>query len=169
MYKKKSDSTAPTSQAESLNGFIFDSSKDFILQTIWIFRRIASASEGDSRVAIGTLRIVAEDAENQDLDSVTDGLIEKALPRAITRSTERNIGMLSPHQKLIIEILNLEQSLDGGELFKRFQKASDQRGLRRITDRGFRNHIEKLVHLDLVSTEGRGRWKNYSINQPTKP
>jgi orc1/cdc6 family replication initiation protein len=131
--------------------------------------RIASASEGDSRVAIGTLRMVAEDAENQDLEGVPDDLIERALPRAITRSNERNIGMLSPHQKLIIEILNLEESLDGGELFKRFQKLSGQRGIRSITDRGFRNHMDKLVHLDLVSSEGRGRWKTYSINQPTRP
>ena len=38
--------------------------------------RIASASDGDSRVAISSLRIVAEDAENQDLEKVPDSLIE---------------------------------------------------------------------------------------------
>ena len=126
---------------------------------------IASASSGDCRVAIGTLRIIAEDAENQDLESVPDVMIEKALPRAMQSSTKRNLEMLPSHQRLIMDILALENTLDGGELFKRFQKLSPQRSLSRVTDRTFRNHMDKLTHLGLVSVEGRGRWKTYSIMQ----
>jgi orc1/cdc6 family replication initiation protein len=127
--------------------------------------RIASASDGDSRVAIGTLRIVAEDAENQDLERVPDSLIEKALPKAMTSSTERNIEMLPPHQRLIIEILDSEKPMDGGELFKRFQALSDQRGLSRVVDRTFRKHTEKLSSLGLITSEGSGRWKTYSVRK----
>jgi Cdc6-like AAA superfamily ATPase len=127
---------------------------------------MASASEGDSRVAISTLRIVAEDAENQDLEKVPDSLIDKALSRAMVSSTERTMDMLSQHQRLLMDIIMLEENMDGGELFKKFTKVSKQRGLPDITDRTFRNHMDKLSQLGLVEPEGRGRWKSYSLKVP---
>ncbi len=128
--------------------------------------RMASASGGDARVAIETLRIAAEEAENKDLEKIPDSSIERALPRAMVSSTERNIEMLSPHQRLIMEILNLEETIDGGELLKRFQKLYGQRGLSDVTDRTFRNHMDRLAHLGLVSSEGKARWRVYSIIRP---
>jgi cell division control protein 6 len=129
-------------------------------------KRIASASDGDSRVAINSLRIVADEAENQDLDKVTDSLIEKALPRAMNSSVERNIGMLSPQQKLIMDILGLEESIESGELSRRFHKLSEQRGLDKVSDRMFRNYMDRLAHLGLVNSEGKVRWRIYSVSQP---
>lgn len=130
--------------------------------------RMASASEGDSRVAINTLRIVAEDAENQDLEKVPDTLIDKALSRAMTGSTERALGMLSPQQRLLMDIIMLEETMNTGELFKRFGKLSKQKGIPEMTDRTFRNQMERLAKLGLVSSEGTGRWKVFSFSTPGK-
>jgi orc1/cdc6 family replication initiation protein len=128
--------------------------------------RIASASGGDARVAIETLRIAAEEAENQDLEKIPDSLTEKALPRALESTTERNMGILTPHQRLILEILMLEETVDGGELFKRFRGLSSQKGLSDVVDRTFRKHMNRLVQLGMVSSEGKGRWRIYSIAGP---
>ncbi len=128
--------------------------------------RIASASNGDSRVAIETLRIVAEEAENQDLRMVHDSSIERALPRAMESSTERNIDMLAPHYRLIIEILESRGKVDAGKLLKEFRKLSTQRGLPDVVDRSFRNYVDRLMQLGLVRAEGGGRWRSYSPEVP---
>ncbi len=124
---------------------------------------IASASGGDSRIAIDTLRIVAEDAENQDLEKIPDSLIRKALPRAFQSSTERNIEMLATHQRLILEILKSGGPMDGGELFRTFQDLSSQRGLPDVVDRTLRNYVDRLVRVGLIRSEGSSRWKTYSL------
>lgn len=124
--------------------------------------RIASASGGDSRLAIDTLRIVAEDAENQDLEKIPDRLIEKALPRAAQNSTERNLGMLAPHQKLILGIME-SGPMDGGELFRRFTAMAKAKGVDSVVDRTFRNYLDRLVRAGLVKSEGDSRWRKYSL------
>jgi Cdc6-like AAA superfamily ATPase len=131
--------------------------------------RIASASEGDSRVAIDTLRIVAEDAENQDLEKVPDSLIDKALPRAAQSSTERNLGMLAPHQRIILGILESGGPMDGGKLFRRFAEAAKERGVDSVVDRTFRNYLDRLVKLGLVNSEGDSRWRKYSLSGNQSP
>jgi Cdc6-like AAA superfamily ATPase len=128
---------------------------------------IATSSEGDSRLAIDTMRIVAEDAENQDLEAIPDSLIEKALPKAIQKSAERNLGMLSPHQKMILEILEAG-TLEGGKLFAKFSELSSKQGLPDIVDRTFRKHVDRLVQLDLVKAEGTARWRTYSLAEGKK-
>ena len=120
-------------------------------------------------MGISTLRIVAEDAENQDLESVPDSLIDKALHRAVQKSNDRNLGMLSPHQKLVIDILGVEGSLQSGELFAKFTKLSNQRGLSEVVDRTFRKHLDRLSQLGLVRFEGDGRWRVYSLVGENKP
>ena len=128
--------------------------------------RIASASGGDSRVAINTLRIVAEEAESQDLEKITGSLIEKALPRAMSSSAERNMEMLSPQQRLIMEILGPEQSLEGGKLSRSFHRLSEERGLGKVSDRMFRNYMDRLSQLGLVDSSGKARWRTYSVKKP---
>jgi Cdc6-like AAA superfamily ATPase len=130
--------------------------------------RIASSSEGDSRVAISTLRIVAEDAERQDFGNVTDSLIEKALPRAVSSSAERSMGMLSPHQRLIMDILEKESRLESGELWRRFCSLAQQKNLGKVSDRMFRNYMDRLSRLGLVDSQGKARWRTYSLKDPGK-
>lgn len=125
--------------------------------------RIAAFSEGDARIAIDTLRIISEDAENQDLEKIPDSLIDKALPKALKSSSERNLEMLAPHQRLILEILKSEKSIEAGELYRRFQELSKERKLPRVVDRAFRKYINRLVQIGLVKAEGKARWRSYSL------
>jgi orc1/cdc6 family replication initiation protein len=125
--------------------------------------RIASSSGGDSRMAIETLRIVAEDAENQDLEVIPDSMIEKALPRAMASSKVRNLEMLPPYQRLILEILETQGTMDSAKLMKGFMDLARKRGLSGVVDRTFRNHVDKLAQLGMVTAQGDGRWRTYSL------
>jgi Cdc6-like AAA superfamily ATPase len=126
--------------------------------------RIAAASGGDARVSIDTLRIVAEDAENQDLERIPDSLIERALPKAMRKSAERSFEMLPAQLRLMLELLR-EGVLDSGELFRRYQAASGGKGLQPVVDRTFRNYAERLIQMGLISSEGSGRWRRYRLSE----
>jgi DNA-binding transcriptional ArsR family regulator len=78
-------------------------------------------------------------------------------------SAERNMGMLSPQHRLIMEILD-EGPMDGGEVFRRFTELSGQRGLPGIVDRTMRNYLDRLIQVGLVRAEGDSRWRKYSLS-----
>jgi cell division control protein 6 len=128
--------------------------------------RISSASRGDARIAIETLRIVAEEAENQDLEKIPDSSIDRALPRAVESSKERDMEMLVPHQRLILEILGSGEAMDAGELLRRFRRLSAERELPGVVDRTFRNYVDRLVQLGMLNSRGEARWRSYSLARP---
>ncbi len=129
-------------------------------------KRIASSCDGDSRVGINTLRIVAEDAENQDMEKIPDSLIDKALPKAMQGSAERSMEMIPSHQRLLLEILGKGRPMDGGELFKEYARMAPKKGMPAIVDRTFRKYMERLIQVGLVTSEGNARWKIYSLKAP---
>lgn len=125
--------------------------------------RIAEQARGDARVAINALRVAAEGAENQDLEKVTDGFIDKAMPRAATVNVDKNLERLNPYQRLILEILKDRKNLDSGNLLKEFRSRVSERGLEPIVDRTFRKYMDKMVQYGFVSPSGDGRWRSYSL------
>jgi cell division control protein 6 len=124
--------------------------------------KIASASGGDARVAVNTLRIVAEDSENQDLDSVPDRLIKNAVSR-LTSKRERRIEELNPHERLIIGILKGKESMDSGSIYRELQSLSEKQGLESVVDRTFRKYMDGLVRHGFVNSAGESRWRTYSL------
>jgi cell division control protein 6 len=128
---------------------------------------IASASGGDARIAIGALRTAAEDAENQDLDSIPDGYIERAVSN-IAGKKESRVEDLNPHERLIVEILKDKRNLDSGELFRMLQESSKRQSIDDIVDRTFRKYMDSLVRHGFVSSSGEGRWRTYSIAEQPK-
>jgi cell division control protein 6 len=125
--------------------------------------RIASAADGDSRAAIEALRIASEEAENQDLERIPDSSIERALPRAIEGRNDRNIEMLTPYHRLIVEALRKTESMEAGKLYSEFRRLSAKQGLPNVGDRAFRKYMNKLARLGLLKVEGRARWRVYSL------
>ncbi len=118
--------------------------------------RIASASGNDARVAIQTLRIIAQDAENKDIEKIQDSVIERFIQK---NWPEEKINQ---HQKLILDILK-SGDMDSGKLFKELQNISQKQGIKIITDRTFRRYLEKLVRYNHVKPSGTGRWRTYSL------
>ncbi|RLJ08344.1 MAG: hypothetical protein DRP13_02505 [Candidatus Aenigmatarchaeota archaeon] len=128
--------------------------------TVSQLERIAGASEGDARKGIEILRIASIEAENRDLNKITDDVIEKSIPK-VPDTQKHKLDALNPYQKLILKVLN-SKPMDSGNLFSELQSLSEKQGLERIVDRTFRKYMERLVNLGLVRASGKGRWRKYS-------
>ena len=124
--------------------------------------RIADGTKGDCRAAIDILRVCAEEAERKGENSITDGMISGALPRAEFFEKQKSMGGLNDHQKLMLEIVNEKKDMDSGELFSMLLEASEKRGLEKIVDRTFRNYADKLVRYSFIKSSGTGRWRKFS-------
>ena len=123
---------------------------------------IASACSGDARIAINTLRIVSEDAENQDVTSISDQLIHKAISN-ITTKKQKRLEELNSHEKLIVDILRDNKNLETGELFRRFQELAEKQGMDSVVDRTFRKYMDTLVKHGFVTSSGEARWRTYTL------
>jgi orc1/cdc6 family replication initiation protein len=125
--------------------------------------KIAEFSGGDARMGINMLKTVAEEAEHNDLEKITDELIEKSLEKSIVsaKKTEK-IQQLNEYQKIIIEIIKSKKQIPAGELFSEFQKEIISKNLEPTAERTFRKYMEVLGRLKLVNASGEGRWRMYS-------
>ena len=129
--------------------------------------RIANASGGDARIAINTLRIVAEDAENRDMDSIPNGFIERAISN-IASKREKRFEELNPHERLIITVLKGKGRMDSGDLYKELQRLAEEQNVEKIVDRTFRKYMDSLVKHGFVTYSGDGRWRTYSIAEQSR-
>ncbi|MFC6723095.1 Cdc6/Cdc18 family protein [Halobium palmae] len=121
--------------------------------------RIARVAEGDARVAIGILRMAAQQASDRGIQSVTDTMIQKAVPEAEAEIHQKNIQQLTEDQHLLYEILSEHDELASGELYDRYAKrASDPK-----TKRMVRNYLQKMTHYNLVIPDGESRGRTYRL------
>ncbi|MFC2143787.1 Cdc6/Cdc18 family protein [Candidatus Aenigmatarchaeota archaeon] len=123
---------------------------------------IANACGGDARIAINTLRIVSEDAENQDVTSISDQFINKAISN-ITTKKQKRLEELNSHEKIIVDILRDNKNLETGELFRRFQELTEKQGIEKVVDRTFRKYMDTLVKHGFVTSSGEARWRTYTL------
>jgi len=124
--------------------------------------RIARVSAGDARLAIDLLRIVSETAENQDVEKITDSLIQSVLPKAVESKKEEKTETLNPYQKAVLDLLK-SGKVDSGTLYQKLSETIRKQNLEPIVDRTFRKYMDRLVQSRLVSASGTGRWRTYSI------
>lgn len=127
--------------------------------------KIAECSEGDARVALKVLANSAQKAEEKNLEKIPDSFIESSFSLAVSHTKERPLEKLSPHQKIIVDIVKEKGSVSSGELFEILEKKSNESGLEEIVDRTFRKHMERLVKSGFVSAKGEGRWREYFLGE----
>lgn len=121
-------------------------------------RKMALSAEGDARIAIGILRASARRAESEGADEVTREMVEDAVPDAKEATRKKNEDKLSTHQEILYDIINEEGEIEPGELYERYRdEADDPR-----SDRMLRKYLNKMVHYNLIESEGEGRWRRYS-------
>lgn len=123
--------------------------------------RIAEQSSGDARVAIGMLRSVAEQAENNDTKRIPNEYI-KSIPKE-KDYVRKEASQLNSYQKIILDLLEKNKKMDAGDLFENFQGEVQKNNLERVVDRTFRKYTDVLVKRGLVTSSGQGRWRVYSI------
>ncbi|MFB6147772.1 MAG: Cdc6/Cdc18 family protein, partial [Candidatus Nanohaloarchaea archaeon] len=84
-----------------------------------LLHRIANRADGDARVAINSLRIAAEEAESQDLEEITEEVVDGAMPEAEEQNKSKSLDKLNRHQKTLYDIIEDEGRIEPGELYDR--------------------------------------------------
>lgn len=117
---------------------------------------IAEAAAGNARDAIGILRSAARRAERQR-GTITDELIEAAIPEARTELRQKNVDRLNPHQRQLYELVHDAGEITPQTLFDEYEQAvEDPR-----TKRTCRSYLSKLQQYNLVDAQGEGRARVY--------
>jgi orc1/cdc6 family replication initiation protein len=126
---------------------------------------VAIACNGDARIAINTLRIIAEDSDNSDNDSISDEFVARAIAN-ITSKKQKRVDELNPYEKLIMDILKKNKSIDASGLMRNFQELTEKQGIEKVVDRTFRKYVDGLVRHGFITFSGDGRWRTYSLLVP---
>jgi len=119
--------------------------------------RVAMLADGDARLAIDSLRVVAERSEKAGEDELQDRFIEDAVSTAQEEIDSKTLEKLNDDQKLLYDILKEEEELKAGEIHRRYREQADDP----VVKRTVRKYLAKLERLGLIETEGRGRWRVY--------
>ncbi len=127
------------------------------------FETIASKSNGDARIALGILKVVSEEAEKDDMEKITDTLIEKAIPKADKQEKTSNLGDLNQHQKLLHDIISSYGTMRPSDLYIEFMNKCEKLKLPKPTERTIRNYLETMANSNIIKSKGFGKARLYSI------
>lgn len=119
---------------------------------------IADAAAGNARDAISILRSAARHAERDDAETITDGVIERAIPEARAEVRQKNVEKLDEHQRLLYSLVCDAGEIAPGTLYSRYETSVDDPR----TKRTCRNYLSKLERYNLLESHGQGRSRRYS-------
>lgn len=120
-------------------------------------REIAEYSSGDARVAIGILRKAARTAQQEGADRITSGIIGSVVSEAKLEIEQQTISQLTPHQRVLYDIVHEEGEVDPPALYKKYQNRVDDPK----TQRTVRNYLAKLEHYNLIRADGNTKARTY--------
>ncbi|WP_254280580.1 Cdc6/Cdc18 family protein [Haloarcula marina] len=121
--------------------------------------RIADAAAGDARLAIGILRSAASTADRQNQSRITDDMLLAAADDARAQIRQKSIESLTPHQRLVYDIVRDDEPLGPGAIYERYtDEADDPR-----TKRTVRSYLSKMAQYNLLHAEGTSRDREYSV------
>jgi orc1/cdc6 family replication initiation protein len=120
---------------------------------------IADAAAGDARVAIGILRSAARQAEETDGEEIHSDTLHDAIPEGKREVQQKNVKQLTPHQRVLYEIVREHDAISPGELYHQYRERVDDPR----SDRTVRNHLSKLAHYNLIVKSGDGRGRTYRL------
>ena len=126
-------------------------------------RAIADAAAGDARVGISILRNAARKADRADRETITDELVDGAIPAGRSDVHRKNLDTLTPHQRTLYEVVDEAEVIEPGPLYERYRERVDDPK----TDRTVRNYLSKMVQYDLLVAEGTSRDRVYRVADPT--
>ncbi|WP_265110196.1 Cdc6/Cdc18 family protein [Halosolutus halophilus] len=122
-------------------------------------RTIAEAASGDARVGIGILRSAARRAERDGCESITDEVLEAAIPDARTAIRRKTVEGLIEHQRVLYDVIAEEGEIEPGDLYAEYERrVADPK-----TKRTLRNYLTKMVHYDLIEAVGERRGRTYRL------
>jgi len=121
--------------------------------------RIADAAAGDARLAIGILRTAASKADRENCDRITDDILLNAAEDARAQIKQKSLDSLTPHQRIVYEIVREHGPLGPSEIHDRYtEEVDDPR-----TKRTVRTYLSKMGQYNLLEAEGTSRDREYSL------
>ncbi|RQG93701.1 Cdc6/Cdc18 family protein [Natrarchaeobius oligotrophus] len=123
-----------------------------------LLERIASAADGDARVAIAALREAGQNADGDDsARSIEPRHIQRAIPNAREAIHDRSVDRLNDDQTVLYEIICEKGVISPGELYDEYRDRVDEPRV----ERTLRSYMRKLEHYDVVESRGNGKAKRF--------
>lgn len=121
--------------------------------------QIADAAAGDARLAIGILRTAASTAQRENHDQITNGILKDAAEDARAQIKQKSLDSLTPHQRVVYDIVRDHGPLGPSEIHQRYtEEVDDPR-----TKRTVRTYLSKMTQYNLLEAEGTSRDREYSL------
>ncbi len=126
--------------------------------------RVADAAAGDARLAIGILRSAASKADRESRERITDNILLDAAEDARAQIKQRSLDSLTPHQRVVYDIVRDHGPLSPGEIHDRYtEEVDDPR-----TKRTVRAYLSKMTQYNLLEADGSSRDREYTaIDNPS--
>ena len=120
--------------------------------------RVADAAAGDARLAIGILRTAAGKADRENCERITDNMLLDAAEDARAQIKQKSLDSLTPHQRVVYEIVREHGPLGPSEIHERYtEEVDDPR-----TKRTIRTYLSKMEQYNLLEAEGTSRDREYA-------
>jgi len=127
----------------------------------------AAKCSGDARIAIESLLAAGRIAEKEGAKKLSVVHLKKAFERIKPRALEKASPHLDSCEKEILKIMCEHEKIFSGELYKAYCSRCKQA----ISERSFRDKINRLAELNILSVRGataeiRGRTREIMLAQP---
>lgn len=122
---------------------------------------IAENSGGDARVAVNSLRLAAQDAENQGSEKISEEIISSSVSDAHDQTQLVSLERLNRHQKAVYKVLSEEGKLSMSDIFDEYRTRVDDSKSRRT----LRRYLNKMDSYGLVEAEGMNKGRVYSLTE----
>ncbi|MCD4740848.1 AAA family ATPase [archaeon] len=119
----------------------------------------ARLANGDTRIALETVRRAALNAEEKGEERVSSEHIKEAFKKTGNLRKTEALKRLNNHEKTLYLILKEYKKMPTKDLFNEYTKRIDKPA----TDRSYRNYMNKLVRLGLVNGKGKLTGRIYEI------
>jgi orc1/cdc6 family replication initiation protein len=123
---------------------------------------IADLAAGDARLAIALLRRAAERAETEGRESLSPGLVEAVSDSATTEVHDRNVELLSTHQRLLYEVVSEAGEIAASDLHRRYEEQASSPKSRSTR----RRYLDSLERYGLIEQQGSTRDSRYEAVKP---
>jgi Cdc6-like AAA superfamily ATPase len=128
-------------------------------------RRIADAAAGDARLAIGILRTAASKADRESEERITDEMLLDAAGDARAQIRQKNLDSLTPHQRVIYDVVREHGPVGPSEIHERYRtQVDDPRTLRTV-----RTYLSKMTQYNLIEATGTSRDREYTAAGAAAP
>ncbi len=124
-----------------------------------VLRIAAGQAAGDARVGLEILRKAALFSEDAGSSVIGKEHVIRAHKDAVSVKMRQIVDGLGKYQKMLFSIVEDAGSVKSAEVWSAFSKEVGGK----VSERSYRNYMDKLVTLKLVRASGDVRWREYTV------